>query len=347
MPTRAQDPDQAGAHAPPPPHALMEQAAYWYALLISGDANASDHARWRAWLAEHPQHRHAWTYVESVSQRVLAPLQTVPNPSLLAAKVQDVHTRGQSRRRALLGLGMLAGVGTIGWAGWAHTPIPNMLAAWTADYRTGTGEILEFKLADGSLLWLNASSAINADMQATLRKLTLVAGEILVSTAHGDPRPFIIETPHGRLRALGTRFTVRQESEQTFLAVYEGAVEIRTTGNNTTRVIPAKTQTRFDANGIIPATEADPAREAWSRGELIAWDLSLSEVIRELERYYVGHIALAPAVSQRRVFGTFPLRDVRGALAMLADAASLRIRQPLPWWISIDANNTAVSPASH
>jgi transmembrane sensor len=325
-----------------PSHEAMEQAAHWYALLISGEARAADRARWQAWLAASLQHRHAWAYVEAVSQRVLTPLQDTSDPKLLASKVHDVHTRERSRRRVLAGLGTVAGLGLIGWT---HTPIVGVLSAWTADYRTGTGDIREIQLADGSRIWLNAGSAVNADMSASLRKLTLIAGEVLVSTAHGDARPFVVETPQGQLRALGTRFTVRREPEQTFLAVYDGAVEIRTAANNATTVIAAGKQTRFSPNRIADATEADPAREAWSRGELIAWDLSLAAVVHELNRYYTGHIALDPAVAQRRVFGTFPLRDVDGTLAMLADVASLQVRKPLPWWISISSRDATPAPA--
>lgn len=327
-----------------PTHEVMEHAAQWYALLISGEAGAADQARWQAWLASHPHHRLAWQYVESVSQRVLAPLRSTPDPQLMAAKVSAVHARVQSRRRVLAGLGALAGTGLLGWAGWSHSPIAGIVTAWAADYRTGAGDIQEFRLADGSQVWLNTASALNADMRADLRKLALVAGEILVSTAQGDPRPFVVDTPQGTMRALGTRFTVRREPGRTFLAVYEGSVEIRTASTAATQTIPAGRQTRFDADGIMPPDSADAAREAWSRGELLAWDLSLADVVAELGRYHAGHISLAPDVAQRRVFGTFPLRDVDGALAMLAEVASLQVRRPLPWWISVDARPAQQPP---
>jgi len=326
-----------------PPHGVMEQAAQWYALLVSGEASAADRMQWRAWLASHPHHRRAWTYVESVSQRVLAPLQDSPDPRLLASKVHAAHARARSRRRVLATLGAAAGAGWLGWAGWSRMPFGDLVASWTADYRTGTGDIRAFTLEDGSRIWLNAASAASADMGAGLRRLTLAAGEMLVATRHGDPRPFVVDTPQGRMRALGTRFTVRREAAHTLLAVYEGAVEIRTAGSATVGVVPAGRQARFDGDRIAQATPADPAREAWSRGELIAWDLSLADIVQELGRYHSGHISLAPDVAQRRVFGTFPLRDVDGALAMLAQAASVRLRRPLPWWISIEARPAAAS----
>ena len=319
----------------PPPAEAMEHAAHWYALLISGEASPQDRARWQAWLASHADHRRAWQYVEAVSQRVLAPLQSASDPRLIAAKVHAVHTRIRARRRVLAGLGTLAGAGLLGWAAGGRAPVAGMLAAWTADYRTGSGDIRAFTLADGSQVWLNAASALDADMRADLRRLALLAGEMLVATAPGDARPFVVDTPQGRLRALGTRFTVRREPDRTFLAVYAGAVEIRTAGG-AVQIIPTGRQAWFSGARISAMAPADVAREAWSRGDLIAWDLSLADVVAELRRYHAGHISLAPAVAQRRVFGTFPLRDVDGALAMLAEAASVQVRRPWPWWISIE-----------
>ena len=57
----------------------------------------------------------------------------------------------------------------------------------------------------------------------------------------------VVDTAEGRLRALGTRFTVRQEAGATLLAVYQGAVEIRTTGNAPAVVITAGHQARYTA----------------------------------------------------------------------------------------------------
>src|SRR5690606_34915378 len=146
-----------------------------------------------------------------------------------------------------------------------------------------------YTLPDGSRVWLNAASSLDADMRDGLRRLALVAGEILVDTAH-DARPFVVDTPQGRMRALGTRLTVRREAGRTFLAVYDGAVEIRTAGDAATQVVPAGRQAHFDATHISATAPADAAREAWSRGELIAWDLSLADVVDELRPYHAAHI---------------------------------------------------------
>ncbi len=319
------------------PHAAMEQAADWYALLISGEARDEDRVHWRAWLEADPGHRQAWGYVERVSQRVLAPLRETPDPRLTTGNLHAATLRVLRRRRALAGIAALAGAGLIGRLAWRQNPFGTMAMAWTADYRTGTGEMREVALSDGTQVWLNTASAFDQDFQPGLRRLRLVQGEILIATGADTTRPFVVDTPQGRLRALGTRFTVHQEDGRTFLAVYQGAVEIRPAHGGAAAIIPAGRQTRFTADAIQPAQPADPAREAWSRGDLVVSDLALEEVVKELGRYTAGHIGVAPSVARRRVFGTFPLHDVDATLAMLAEVGHLRIRRPLPWWTTLEA----------
>jgi len=318
-----------------PSHHAMEQAAEWYALLRSAEASERDQARWRAWLDKDPEHRQAWQYVESISRR-FEPLQSTPDPRRTAEGLWEANSRVLQRRRVLAGSAGLAGAGLLGWGIWRHTPLPLMAQAWRADYRTATGETRELRLPDGTRLWLNTATAVNQDYSARQRRLQLVTGEILIDTAADPSRPLKVETPQGRLRALGTRFTVRLDGEQTLLAVYDGAVAIRNR-QGAEATLQAGQQMRFSADALEPAQSADPAREAWARGVLMAKDTTLRELVAELRRYRHGHLGLAPEVAELRVFGNFPLTDTDDTLDMLAAALPVRIRRTLPWWVSIEA----------
>lgn len=329
---------RTGFSTPPvePTHAAMEQAAEWYALLRSGEATADDTQRWRDWLAASPDHHGAWHYVETVS-RHFAPLQDAPDPRLTTDNLLAANDRTRLRRRTIAGLAILAGSGPLTWMGWRHTALPGMLLAQMADYRTGTGEIREVTLNDGTQVWLNAATAFDQDYRSDLRRLRMLAGEVLIDTAADRARPFVVDTPQGRLHALGTRFTVRLDNdERSFLAVYQGAVEIRTATNQTI-VVPAGRQVRFRTDALEAMADADTAREAWSRGVLVAQDITLAELVAELRRHRNGHLGLAPQVAGLRVFGSFPLRDTDETLAMLETMLPIRVRHTLPWWTSIDA----------
>ncbi len=315
----------------------MQQAADWYALLISGEETANDRARWKAWLVTNPEHRQAWSYVETVSQRVLAPLKDTTDPHLTAENLHSANTRTWRRRHVLTSVAVATSAGALGWMSWRSSLGP-MVLALSADHRTGVGEIREIELPDGTRVWLNTASAFNQHYNTDFRRLRLLAGEFLIDTAaDGAKRPFIVETPEGWLRALGTRFTVRREDEQTVLAVYQGAVEVRTAASGDVKTIPSGQQTRFSAQGIRPLTSADQSSAAWSRGDLVALDTPLIEVVEELRRYTRQHIGVDPSFAQQRVFGSFPLHDVNTTLNLLADAANLRVRRTLPWWVTLEA----------
>ena len=319
-----------------PPHAVLEQAAYWYATLRDGQASAQERARWQAWLGADLMHQRAWRYVESIS-RDLEPLQGRPDARLAVDALDIASARMHSRRQMLTGMLAITTGALCSWLSWREALLPPSLMAWGADYRTATGEQRKIALADGSQAWLNTASAIDCAFSDRARLVTLVRGEIFIATAKAAS-PFYVDTEHGRLQALGTRFNVRLDGERTGLAVYEGAVQIRTP-RGATRVLGAGQQAYFSAEGIADSQAADMAREAWTQGALLADNISLREVVEELRRYRHGHLGVADEVADLRVYGNFPIQDPQRVLRMLSAALPIRIEQPLPWWTSIEVRH--------
>lgn len=313
----------------------MEHAAQWFSVLQSGKATDADRSRWQAWVDCSAEHRQAWAFVERVSQR-FQPIRTSATPRLAADAYDSVNTR-LTRRSVLLSVAGTAGSGLLGWGLLRHTGLPDFAMAWAADHRTAVGTIRQTELPDGTNVWLNTASAFDQYYGANLRRLRLRVGEIFIQTAPDSVRPFVVETSHGSVRALGTRFTTRIEGDDTFVAVYEGAVEVKTASSGNTFVLHSGQQARFGASGIGPAEPADPAREAWHRGILLANGIPLSQVVSELRRYRSGHLALAPDIADLPVLGSFPLNDTDRALAMLCTVLPVQTRQSLPWWTSIEA----------
>ncbi|MEN4921226.1 FecR domain-containing protein [Achromobacter spanius] len=328
--------------APEPSHRALEQAAEWFALLRSGEATDEEQRRWQAWLDGAQEHRTAWRYVERISGQ-FKPLQASPSREAAVKGFCSANTRMARRRQMLLGLGALAGTGLSGLAAWRLTPLPGMVLAWSADYRSATGEVRRVELADGSQVWLGAASAFDQDHGGGLRRLRLLAGEILIQTAPDPVRPFVVDTPQGRLRALGTRFTVRLDGDETLVAVYKGAVEARTADTGSTRVIQTGQQTRFTGEFLAGTESADPAREAWARGILITNNTPLADVARELQRYRGGVLRVDPEIAHLPVIGSYPIADPDRALAMLEAVLPIRVKRTLPWWVSIQRRS---GPAS-
>lgn len=313
----------------------LKVAAEWYARLQNADVGAQQRLAWQQWLDARPEHRSAWAHVEAVSRRF--DVLRADGERDAAEQAVQVASRSPSARRRVAGRVLaLCGVSVLGWLGWRTTPLQAVVTAWRSDYATGIGEQRRLVLDDGTLVWLNTRSAIDVRLDATQRLLTLVDGEILIDTAKdARQRPFFVDTRFGRLQALGTRYTVRQADDDILLAVYAGQVRIRTVSGQEALVSRGE-QKRYNANAISAATPADPAREAWSRGVLLAEDLPLGDLVAELGRYHVGYTGVDPRIAGLRVVGRYPVDDLPRTLAMLERELPVRVLRTLPWWVTLE-----------
>ncbi|WP_439515600.1 FecR domain-containing protein [Oceanibaculum nanhaiense] len=307
--------------------AILNEAAGWLVLLHSSEASARDLQDLERWRARSAAHEAAWQRAENM----LGAFRQVP-PKL----GRDTLARlGSPGRRQLLRLGLLAiAAPSAGWLGWHHLP----WREWSADLRTATGEQKRFDLADGTRLVLNTASAVDIVFSPTERRLTLLAGEILITTAK-DASPtgprFILRTGQGSLSPLGTRFAVRQFEESTRLAVFEGAVEIRPAASGQAAILRAGEQTDFTTIAIQPPAPAEDA--LWERGMLLARDMPLGTLVAELARYHRGLLRCGPEVAGLNVSGAFPVTDVPISLTLLEKTLPVRVGRATGYWLTVRA----------
>ncbi|GHC51296.1 hypothetical protein GCM10010096_24200 [Alcaligenes pakistanensis] len=322
-----------------PPHTVLMQAAEWYACLRDGKASAAQRSAWQSWLTQDEMHSTAWRYVEEVS-RGFEPVRTAPDSRRVVEQLHTANERLHSRRRVLTSVAALAGTGVLSWLGWRQSWLPSSVMALGADHSTQTGEQSQIVLADGSRLWLNTASAIDVQFSAQARHIVLISGEVFIQTAQDDAaRPFTVQTPQGSMRALGTQFNVRMDKDCTQLAVYEGAVRVSTATGQSTATVQAGKQVHFSAQRVKQSMDADQAREAWTKGVLVADNIPLRSVIQELGRYRKGYIGVDESVADLKVYGSFPIHDTDRVLKMLVSALPIRIGQPLPWWTNVEAQH--------
>ncbi|WP_293391573.1 FecR domain-containing protein, partial [Nevskia sp.] len=243
---------RSGAVSPP----VALAAAEWFLLLQSPEATANDHARFEQWCASASEHQMAWQRV----QRISGSLGAIP-PSLGLQTLQ--RSQGIDRRTALRSLALLVAAPPAAWLAQRHLP----WQAWSADQRTGVGEHRWITLVDGGLVHLNTATAVDVRYDAQLRLRRLRQGEILIQTAQ-DPagRSFIVETQQGQIRALGTRFVVRQLDAATQVTVLEHAVEIRAGSAPGVQILHQGQQLRFGSQAPGSVQPASAHADDWSRG---------------------------------------------------------------------------------
>lgn len=321
---------------PPPAElepAVLRAAAQWLVRLHSGEAGPADHAACAHWRTQHPAHEQAWQRAERMAARFGAVPAGIGVPVL-------ARQAGQNRRAALRTLAALGTAVPVAWLAWRHEP----WQAWVADYRTGTGERREVTLADGSRLLLDTGTAVDVNFDSGMRSMRLRYGNILVTTA-ADPqpvhRPFIVHTEQGRLRALGTRFSVRQDGAAhdvgaVRVAVTEGAVEVTLRGaGSPALVLSAGQQTVLTTVGAEPPQPLDRGAMAWTQGVLYANAMRLDDFCTELARYRPGVIRCAPEVAHLRISGAFQLRDTDYVLTMLATTLPVQVVLRTRYWVTV------------
>ncbi|PHV15199.1 hypothetical protein CSQ90_19455 [Janthinobacterium sp. BJB303] len=305
------------------------EAAHWMMRLQGGELDAAARQGLDGWRAAHPDHETAWQRAEQVC-RAFGML-----PAPLALPVLD-RPAGAARRAALKTLALLIVAGPAGWSMLKVAP----WQAWTAELRTATGEIRRLALADGSALGLNTASAADIVFSASLRLVLLRAGEIHVATSPDAlGRPFIVRTSNGSIRALGTRFTVRQDDgllgARTRVAVSQGAVEVRPAEGSPV-IVQAGWQASFDASAAGAPQPLAPRADAWLKGLLYADDAPLADVLAQLARYRHGVVRCDPAVARLRVSGVYQLHDTDQLLSLLQSSLPIRVRRHSRFWISLE-----------
>jgi transmembrane sensor len=317
-----------------PSNAVLQEAAEWYALLRAGQATPKQTAGWSEWLLMSNEHQTAWEYVEGISRSFTA-LQDVPNPLTAAQGLLDANERVRHRRRAFAGIGGLLCAGLLGLSTWRRAA--GLVSGWAADYHSNIGEQKDIMLADGTRVWLNTATAMNVDYGGAARRIELVAGEVFIETGKDAGRAFAVDSGHGNMRALGTRFNVRRGADHTVLSVYDGAVEVKPHASERRVIVQAGQALRFTRAALGALTAADPAHQSWRRGLLVARDVSLREIVEELGRYRSGHIGVDDDVADLQVYGSFPVLDAERTLAMLATVLPIKVSRMSSWWLNIEA----------
>ena len=310
---------------------ILGEAADWLVQLQSGTATDEDHRAIQLWRGRSAQHAQAWQRAELI----MGDFRSVPG--LIASDTirRIGRTAGISRRQALNRIGLLLLAGPALWLAQRELPWQQ----WMADQHTAIGEQKSLTLPDGTQLLINTNSSLNIAFNASGRRIKLISGEVLITTAR-DPspthRPFIVETRHGVARALGTRFSVRVDDSISRLAVQEGAVEVRTLESAPSVIVKAGEQSGFSSTRISPLEALDPAIMMWENGMVVARRMRLADLLAELGRYRPGVLRCHASVADLKVSGAFSLRDTDASLRLLQDTLPVSISSLTRYWVAVE-----------
>jgi transmembrane sensor len=217
-----------------------------------------------------------------------------------------------------LGLGLaLLCAGLAGGALWVQ-------ALRTPTFSTRVGELRTVVLEDGSRVRLNTDSRIEVRFRAHERDVVLARGEAFFDAAHDAARPFVVQAGEARVRALGTRFDVRRDPGEVWVALVEGRVRVGLDHRPDAAVLAPNQQLTVTARGVSAPTPTDATQStSWTTGRLTFQDVPLAEAIAQVNRYSARRIELDAPLGQARVSGVFDVGDTEAFVAAVREEFDL------------------------
>lgn len=326
-----------------------DSALGWIARLQSDQASGEDREAFALWLAGDPARRRAfdsmlalWGDLGSVRHLPdFEPEQRRPGEPTSAGGLS-----GQGARPAVFPTAAMApAANNRRWLAAALAVAACLVAAlfaWpllTVDqpathYQTATGEQRTIILPDDSRVMLNTQTRLRVTYSREQRRVELLRGEAWFSVSHDPTRPFHVDAGSARVTALGTAFNIHREGSTADITVSEGVVRVTELDAPLGR--PAQAETLHvnqhlvaDRRGLQPAGTVDATRRlAWQRGEIIADEMPLPELVREIQRYHPTRILIADHdVAAMTISGVFLLEKPESILEALEVSLGVRVAE--------------------
>ncbi len=347
------DPKHRPAESPSALERIEAEAAEWHARMNVGILSASESRAFNQWLCADPDHERIFRAGQSAMRNVslmhgeadLADLMRPTPYQRLADSLYEMQL--WIRRRFARGwiypfAGTLAASAALVLvlATWRPQPGPEgqiIMRAEAPLYETGTAEIRDITLPDGSIVTLGAASSLDVSFSAHERRVTLAEGEAFFEVEKDPSRPFIVAAGKTLVRVLGTKFDVNLGSEQIDVSVLEGRVEIiRPEAGDVIResdikhVLTAGQKVAAPDSGRVEpvvSIEADSVA-AWRRGELVWSEEPVRDIIADLNRYSDSPIVLAdPALGDLEYTLVVQADDVPAGVRLLAASLGLQVHE--------------------
>ncbi|HEX7695190.1 MAG TPA: FecR domain-containing protein [Sphingomonas sp.] len=210
-------------------------------------------------------------------------------------------------------------------------------------YTTGHAERRVVRLADGSVITIAPDSRVDVAYAPAERRIRLAAGEALFEVAHNVARPFIVETPHGEVKAVGTAFDIAIAEREAEVTVVEGVIRIALRADpdgpgpaepieklarKGERVAFGVTARDGGSTGFIRQAQdldADGAT-AWTRGKLVFHGEPLRDVIAKINLYARGRVVLTdPEAGSIPVYGVVDQGDTAAIRELIANPRAVAI----------------------
>lgn len=284
---------------------LLAEAVDWRMRIDAAPGDGALRSALDAWLVSSPAHRAAWRDVERMTRVAQALPVDYADP-----KSPVLGGRRGLRRAAFAALALAACL--------AFVFLPTLQLWLASDHSTATAELRSITLDDGSIVSLDAASAIAVRYGAARREVALLSGRAFFEVVPAADRPFVVVVDDATVTVTATAFDVRSSAQTTSVAVQSGTVEVALDHGRRPAAMLTRGQ-RLDidrkSDRVAKADIAPDDVASWRNRRLIVDRATVADVVEELGRHYPGVVLMHDrALGDRLVSGVFDLRQPIEAL---------------------------------
>ncbi|MBY0302688.1 MULTISPECIES: FecR family protein [Sphingomonas] len=297
------------------------RAAAWYARLHADDARSEDTEALDRWMRDDAANALAWRDVHDTDAALD---QIRDDPAIAALRADALGDAAPVRhwRRSAIAAALLITVGVGTFAIVERDEATTTAAAPTPRHYAAIDAIRRVTLTDGSVVTLDAGSAIDVAPMGTQRRIVLRSGRAGFAVAKDAAHPFVVTAGAASVTALGTHFTVERRGPDVTVALTEGRVRVDTPAGSR-MMIPGQVLSTAGGRPTLDDRGAEGAAE-WQSGRLTFAATPLRDVVAQLQRYDRRRIVIAdPGLAAHLYSGS--LKTQGGTDALVAALEAYRI----------------------
>lgn len=188
----------------------------------------------------------------------------------------------------------------------------------TADLIAGRSAEVGVALHPGVLADLDALTALKVEADGNRLAVEVLRGGVFLAVDPTAALHVSVLADGALTRVTGTAFSVEKLENSLAVSVAEGAVETTDSGGQVWSLTQGQQLRLTEEIGAVTTVKPDDVA-AWRDGYLVATEMTLEEVVRQLDARHAGVIILADDdLAQARVTGAFLLDDPIEALRTAA-----------------------------
>lgn len=193
---------------------------------------------------------------------------------------------------------------------------------------TPRGGKYQLTLADGSNVWLNAASSLKFPTSFNgNERVVELDGEAYFEIAHNESMPFKVRMNSGaEVQVLGTHFNVMSydDEESIKTTLIEGSVQVDVPGEggriSSVRIRPDQ-QAAISKDGRLSVSDVNASYAiAWKDNKFNFRNMSLPEIIRQVERWYDVDVTYEEDISDLHFIGVVSRKENASAVLRVLEA---------------------------